>query len=285
MIIIYIYNYHIEYYSQICKYRRIKDFTRWILSDKFIAKQYAKVNNFNIPETYQLVKYPHNINFNKLPSSYVIKPTDLCDSGGVYLIKNNVNLKTNLPITNREIVHNLIKLRAKIGNEYYMHDLMYDGKIPFKGYIVEELLLDNNDIPNDLKFYTFNGKIYFIAITFNRNKNNTFNSVWVNRNWETINIPMIKNNYYNIKIKKPDNYNELILKVESMSKILNRHCRIDVYNINNKIYLGEFTFFCGAYLHTFFCNFILGIIWIFNPDNYKITDNKLFELIPDFYNI
>jgi len=59
----------------------------------------------------------------------------------------------------------------------------------------------------------------------------------------------------------------MINLVENASKKLARHCRIDIYNINNKIYFGEFTFFCGAFLHTFLCNTILGVIWQFNPDN------------------
>ena len=42
-----------------------------------------------------------------------------------------------------------------------MYFRMYNGKIPFEGYIIEELLLDNNKIPSDYKCYTFGGKIIF----------------------------------------------------------------------------------------------------------------------------
>jgi len=279
---------HIEYYGQICKYRKIKDFTRWILSDKFIAKEYAKINNFDVAKTFQIVKYPHQINFDNLPNNYVIKPIDLCDSAGIYFVKNNKCIKTNKIIDKKNIIFQLTKLRAIIDQQYYMHDLMFDGKIPYQGYIVEELLLDNNCIPNDYKFYTFGGRIYFIAITYNRktiDKQQTFDSVWLNRNWEPINISMIKNGYkYSKNIKKPDNYLEILNKVENISKKLNRHCRIDIYIIRNKIYLGEFTFFCGATLHTFICNFILGIIWLFNKDCYKFNDPNLNKLIPKYYN-
>ena len=72
-----------------------KDYYKWILSDKYIAKKYAKYLGFNIPKTYQLVKKPEDIDFNKLKKHYVIKPTDLCDSVGVYLIKNNINQINN----------------------------------------------------------------------------------------------------------------------------------------------------------------------------------------------
>ena len=169
-----------------------------------------------------------------------------------------------------------------------MHELMYDGIIPFGGYIVEELLLDTDgNIPCDYKCYTFNGRIYFIAITFNRriidNKQH-FDSVWMTRDWKPININMIKKNY-NFKIlPKPVEYDKLIYLVENMSLNLKRHCRIDVYCLNNKVYLGEYTFFCGAWLHTHICNLLLGIKWIFNRDDYNYIDLKLKNIIPDFYN-
>ena len=51
-----------------------------------------------------------------------------------------------------------------------MYFRMFNGKIPFEGYIIEELLLDNEKIPSDYKCYTFGGKIYFIAITYDRKK-------------------------------------------------------------------------------------------------------------------
>ena len=44
---------------------------------------------------------------------------------------------------------------------------MYNGLIPYNGYIVEELLLDNDNIPSDYKCYVFGGKLYFTAVTYN----------------------------------------------------------------------------------------------------------------------
>ena len=35
-------------------------------NDKYIAKKYAQYLGFNIPKTYQLVKNPEDIDFNKL---------------------------------------------------------------------------------------------------------------------------------------------------------------------------------------------------------------------------
>lgn len=261
-----------DYWFRICKSALTQDYYKWILSDKYIAKLYAKHLGFDVPKTYQIVSEPQHINFKELPNQYVIKPLDLCDSTGVYLINNNINKINNKKITSNEIIQELHNMRLGITQEYYMYYYMYNGKIPCKGYIVEELLLDNQEIPYDYKCYVFGGRLYFIAITFDRQKKNNktvYKSVWMTRNWEPIYFSMCKKNYYYRYLKKPNNLENLISKVEYAAQNLQRHCRIDVYNINEKIYLGEFTFFCGAFLHTFLCNTLLGIIWELNPDKKK----------------
>ena len=224
----------------------------------------------------------------------MIKPTDLCDSEGVYLIKNNINLKNNTIFDKNNKKHrdklilDLSNLKINIGEQCYMHDLMYNGIIPFGGYIVEELLLTpEGDIPCDYKCYTFNGRIFLIAVTFNRriiNNKQYFDSVWMTREWVPIKVTMIKKNYKFKVLPKPAEYKKLIYLVENMSLNLKRHCRIDVYCLNNKVYLGEYTFFCGAWLHTHICNLLLGTKWLLNKDDYSFIDPKLKNIIPKFYN-
>lgn len=255
------------------------------MSDKYIAKEYSKLFGFKVANTYQLVKYPHNINFNI--KTCVIKPTDLCDSHGIYFIKNNIDMKTKEKINKQKIIKSLHIIKSKIFNEYYMHENMYNGLIPFSGIIVEELLLDNGNIPKDYKCYVFGGKLYYIAVTSNRriiNGEQFFDSTWFDREWKPITYSMIKKGYKYKKLKKPFGFEKMVYLVENMGKILKRHCRIDVYLINDDVYLGEFTFFCGAKLHTLYCNYKLGNIWKNNPDNYSKTDEKLINLVPNFYN-
>ena len=276
-----------EYYGLIIKNSYTPDFTRWILSDKYIAKQYAQLNGFNIPETYQLVRYPKQIKFNQ--SNCVIKPVDLCDSTGVFIIKNNINLLTNKKVVSQDIIQELTNLRSSIQNEYYMHEYMFQGLVPFTGYIVEELLLDEEgNIPYDYKCYVFGGKVFYIAVTYNRKikeGKQTFNSVWFNREWEPVKTKMIKKGYQYRNLPKPENFETALKLVEDMGRKLKRHCRIDIYIMKNKVYLGEFTFFCGAKLHTFLCNYKLGKIWLDNPDNYQYEDGRIRELVPKFYNL
>ena len=112
----------------------------------------------------------------------------------------------------------------------------------------------------------------------------TFDSVWFDRNWSAIKTKMIKENYKYQQLDKPKGYEKMVKLVEDMGKKLQRHCRIDVYLIDGEVYFGEFTFFCGAILHTFICNLILGFIWLNNKDNYNYVDDKLYILTPKFYN-
>jgi hypothetical protein len=274
-----------NYWYKICISSKNKDYYKWILSDKYIAKNFAYKLGFNIPKTYLLTNNLDTINFITLPNKYVIKPVDLCDGVGVYLIDNNINKITDKLMTKNKIINELKEIR-KNEKKYYMHYEMYN-KIPFKGYIIEELLLDSEgNIPNDYKCYVFNGKIYFIVVLYDRKKINNktiYKSVWMTRNWKPVYFKMCHKNYYYKKIKKPDNLNKIINLVEKTGKILGRHCRIDIYNINNKIYLGEFTFFCGAYLHTILCNTILGLLWNKYPDEKK-NINMINDIIPKYYN-
>ena len=296
---------NIDYWEQILENRKKIDYIKCILCDKYIAKQFANYIGFKTAKTIQIVKNPSEINFNllktKFKNSYVIKPTDLCDSKGIFLMNNNINLITNKKISYNEIIKELENIRNQIHQEYYMHELMFDYKIPFKGLIVEELLLDkNNNPPSDYKCYVFNGRIFLIANTYNRKityNNNIneyeqkFNSIWMTRSGNPIPFPMIKKNYkFTNKIEKPRGFNKMIHLVEKASSILQRHCRIDVYLINGEVYFGEFTFFSGAFLHTKFANILLGIKWLLNPDNKDniSNDKKIKEtiknFIPSFYN-
>lgn len=295
----------INYWEQILENRKKIDYIKWILCDKYVAKQFANKIGFKTSKTIQLVKNPNHINFNLLKTdfknSYVIKPTDMCDSKGVFLMKNNFNLITNIQITQNEIIRELETIRSKVHQQYYMHELMFDYKIPFKGFIVEELILDKNgNPPSDYKCYVFNGRVFLIANTYNRTitfntKTNTFeqqfNSIWMTRSGIPLPFPMIKSNYkYSNKLEKPDGFNKMITLVEKASSILERHCRIDVYLVDGEVYFGEFTFFGGAFLHTKFANTLLGLKWLLNQDNINTNNNNqklkiiLKKIVPSFYN-
>ena len=268
------YHFNLEYWNQIYNSSFEEDYLKWYLSDKYNAKVFAQKNGFDIPKTYQLNDHIKNIDVSIDNNNYVIKPRDLCNSHGVYLMKDGINLMTNKKISIKEIRKELVKCRAQVSQRFYLANNMYkDKRIFSSGYIVEELLLNKDgSLPCDYKFYVFNGKVKFIVKTFNRNVENgeqTFNSTWYTRSWIPIPFKMIKNGYKFTYHNKPYSLDKAIKLVEDVSRKMGRHCRIDVYIIEDKVYLGEFTFYGGAFLHTKICNLMLGLCWKIIPDKKK----------------
>lgn len=259
-----------DYLDLILLNRNKTDYVKWYLSDKSNSKKFVLKYNIKVPKTYQVVKYPKQIKFNNLPRKFVIKPRDLSDCGGVFAMNNGTNLLDGRKYSNNEIILELYKLRAYIDKEYYMHDNMYNGRIFSNGYIIEEFLGDK--IPDDYKCYTFNGKIHYIAVTYDRKIVDgvvKYKSTWFDRDWNPIKNKMSKKNYFFKKLKKPKNFSEIVRKIEKISNILGRHCRIDIYIVNDILYFGEFTFFTGAWMHTNYCNRKLGDLWHKYPDKLK----------------
>ena len=273
------YHFNLEYWNQIYNSSFEEDYLKWYFSDKNNAKVFAQKNGFDVPETYQLYDHIKDIKVPVIKSkyntnNYVIKPRDLCNSHGVYLMKDGINLMTDKKISIKEIKKELVKCRAQVSQKFYLNNNMYkDKRIYSSGYIVEELLLNKDgSVPCDYKFYVFNGKVKFIVKTFNRNVENgdqTFNSTWYTRSWIPIPFKMIKNGYKFTYHNKPNSLDKAIKLVEDVSRKMGRHCRIDVYIIEDKVYLGEFTFYGGAFLHTKICNLMLGLCWKIIPDKKK----------------
>ena len=103
----------------------------------------------------------------------------------------DINLINGNHSTNEEIITQLENIRSKIHQEYYMHELMYDFKVPFKGYIVEELL-KMKKVLLQLILNVILLMEELIANTYNRkieNNKQTFNSIWMTRSGYTIPIP------------------------------------------------------------------------------------------------
>ena len=102
-------------------------------------------------------------------------------------------------------------------------------------------------MPNDLmdyKFFCFHGNPRFLKVDFDRQTNHRAN--YYDLNWNL--LPFGEYDYPPCPdkiIKKPDNFAKMI----EIARILSRDTtfiRVDLYNINGKIYFGEMTFFPAA---------------------------------------
>lgn len=223
--------------------------------DKINAKEYVSSKGLNdiVIKTIGTYDKLSDINFELLPNKFVIKNTS--DSGGVFICKNKtkINIKSvekKLSCFNKEMINGV---HWALENAYSSNNRI----------IVEELLdtLDGHS-PADYKFFCFNGEPKFLFVATNRDTNVCFDFYDTDFKW--INV---KNGHPNSnkEIIKPKNFEKMLDICRILSKDFPQ-VRVDLYNINGKIYFGELTFYHFAGLTPF------------KPDKYDLEFGNYFDL-------
>src|SRR5690606_31027941 len=105
--------------------------------------------------------------------------------------------------------------------------------------IICEKLLEENII--DYKVYCFNGEPLFTQVISNR-KNGKFNVNYYDLDWQAIEIRRKDHDENKSGINKPINY-EHMLKNSKLIASNFPFARMDFYEVDNKLFFGEVTFF------------------------------------------
>lgn len=209
---------HEEYTQLVDKYE-VKEIIRKRIGDEYIIPTLGVYDSFD------------EIDFEKLPNQFVLKTTH--DSGGVVVCpdKTKLNKKTARKKLEKSLRHNF----------FYEH-----REYPYKSIkphiIAEQYMVDESATElKDYKFFCFDGKckMLFIATDRQRREEPFFN--FFDRNFNP--LPFKQGHPVNpTPPKKPDGFEEMVRVAEQLS-IGYPHIRVDLYNINGKIYFGELTFF------------------------------------------
>lgn len=173
-----------------------------------------------------------DIDFDSLPKKFVMKCTH--DSGSCIICDD----KKNLDISKAKKKLNRFLKRDYYwkGREYNYHNIA--SRIVIEQYMCDEL----GAVPNDYKFFTFDGKVKLIQVDIGRYDDHCRN--FYTPDWEFLSIRCTHNNYKG-ECKKPQN----LLKMLELAEILSQgipHVRVDFYSIGEKIYFGELTFHHGS---------------------------------------
>jgi hypothetical protein len=207
-----------------------KDVKHWQrkLSNKANAKEFAIKLGAKVADLYWRGKDYDAINFDALPSNYVIRPTVGHSSGLVFIMDHGVNLFDKTSYTPEEII-NALK-QASTEN-------------PQLEFLVEEFLKDESGhyvIPDDYKFMCFNGEIAAFSV-INRLGPHTGFETYYDLDWNK--LPALNFSYPEPKIKtvKPACWDEMVEQVKSLSKAYELFVRIDFYATDKGAVFGEFT--------------------------------------------
>lgn len=173
--------------------------------------------------------------FAYFPHQYpcIIKPTH--DSGGGVILWNAEEYSEDLIIA---------RLKWRMERNFYHEAKEWEYKNIRPRVVVERLLHDSNgDIPNDYKFNCFNGTCEFIYCSIGRSKEN-YRKIY-DRNWMPLNMtwcgPGLEGSKFSgPDINQPPNFHQMILLAEKLSSDF-PYIRVDLYNVEGKIYFGELT--------------------------------------------
>lgn len=218
------------------------DTSKWTeYSDKYLVRNYIKKLGLeeHLPQLYGVWDKAEDIDFTKLPNSFAIKCNHDC--GSTVIIKNKDK------DLNKE---DLIKHLNRCVSTPFGYEHCEPHYLKIKRCIIAEELLPLSNLNNvefestiDYKIWCINGKAEFGFICYDRTQDNVVFDAYDLYTW-TRKPEKLANAYLNQNFKpipKPLNLNLMIEIAEKLSKDFPQ-VRVDLYNINGKIYIGEMTF-------------------------------------------
>lgn len=227
-----------ETFNQKIQFRKLYDNNPLysICADKYRVREYVKEKigeEYLIP-LYLVTDKLTEEQWEKLPNSFVAKANH--DSGTVKIIKdkNKVDKKKIIKELNMSLKfdYGIVSLE-----KYYSN---IPRKIIVEKYLKEEIV--------DYKFLCFNGKVEMLFLCLNRNSTG-LNVDFYSKEWEKLPFERHYKNSDKI-INKPDNYEKMIEISEKLAEDFD-FVRVDLYEVNNKIYFGELTFCPGSGMEEF----------------------------------
>lgn len=212
-----------------------------LLVDKIQVKDYISqvVGKDYVVPTIGFWSNPHEIDWESLPSSFVLKCSH--DSGSVIIC----NDKTRL---DKELVCQKLSQHLKTDLFYWGREWPYRSIEP--RILAEPLLIDTiiGEL-YDYKFFCFNGKARCFKIDFGRFTEHHANYYDVSGNLLSISeLDCPSNPAADVHV--PSCLGKMVLLAEELSKGF-PFMRVDFYLVNNQLYVGELTFFPASGLSPF----------------------------------
>ncbi|MCM1140745.1 MAG: glycosyltransferase [Muribaculum sp.] len=247
------------------------DTTKWSLyADKYRVREFVQERGFkdNLVNLIAVWDSVDEIDISNLPSKFVVKMNN--GSGDVFIVKDKSKIDTNdlknhfIPLFNNEYGRN--------GGEPH-----YDR---IKPRIIVEELLDvkkqswKSDSLIDYKFWCMNGKPYVCFVCSNRTKQHfTVDLYSADKNWERLDDKYMNHDTVHLRasesMPKPATLDTMLAMVSSLSKG-EPQMRVDLYEVDGRVYFGEITMTSAA-----------GRMDYFNDDCLRYLGDKCAQAVKD----
>ncbi|MDF2537574.1 MAG: glycosyltransferase [Herbinix sp.] len=222
-------------------------------ADKLKVREYVtgKIGSEYLIDYYGCWDSFDEIDFNKLPNRFVLKPTN--GSGDVVVCRDKSKLDLHKA---RKTLNQYSKRHfSSKTKEWAYYDLPYR--------IIAERYIESTDgtAIKDYKIFCFFGQPKFLFVGSDRDSNLKFN--FYDLNWNL--IPVKNGHDCKSFVRKPEHFDEMLRIAGKLSEDF-PHVRVDLYEEEGRVYFGELTFY-----H-------FGGFTRFEPDEWDYEFGKYFDL-------
>ena len=204
------------------------------LVDKYKVKRWVAdiIGEEYVIPTLTMWHSADDIDISSLPKRFVLKCNH--DSGSVIVCKDKARFDLNA-------AKELFKKALKKNFYYHSREWPYKNVKPCvfaEAYMEDET---THDLP-DYKFFCFNGEAKSLFIASERMNNNTETRFdFFDRQFNHIDVTNGHPNADKLP-EKPVSYEQMLEIADKLSEGI-PHVRVDLYEINGKVYFGEMTFY------------------------------------------
>ena len=233
-------------YSKLADKLQVREVIKSVLGEEYLFPMIGHWQRFD------------DIDFDSLPNEFVLKCNH--DSGSAKIIRDKSSLTTEAKAELKAFYDRRLK-----------HDFFNAGReYPYKGIkpciIAEKLMKDQTGDSGgikDYKFFCFNGEPVLLLYVTGRQTEKHEDYFDMDYNWH----PEITNGWTpsDASPSKPTTFEEMKDICRLLSKGM-KQVRMDFYEIDGKIYFGEYTFFSG------------GGFELFHPDEVERKLGNLIEI-------
>lgn len=204
----------------------VKDVVSQIIGEQYIIPTLAVWDSID------------DINFDSLPQKFVIKNNHSASAAGVVIVKDKRTIDWQSCLQ---------QLRKDYNYDIYYNHREWVYKGINKRTFIEPLLetKDGSEL-NDYKFYCFNGEPKYCQVIGSRFTQETID--FFDMEWN--HMPFYGLNPAARPAARPAAYDEMIHIAAKLSKNI-PFVRVDLYNVDGKIYFGEMTFYPGSGIGVF----------------------------------
>ena len=203
------------------------------LVDKYAVKEWIEQQNIGVELIPTLGVWDRfdDIDFDKLPNQFVLKCTH--NSGGLVICKNKKELNKHKA---------KVKIEKSLRQNYFYSGREYPYKHVKPRIIAEQYMVDESGTElKDYKFFCFNGVPKFFKIDFGRFISHHANYYSIDGKllpFGEAEIPPLPDK----QLPLPKSLPQMINIAQKLAQGI-PFVRVDLYEINGKVYFGEITFY------------------------------------------